>query len=858
MRKFQGFNRTAIAIAVSTIFLLSACAGGGGGGGGANNPGTPSAGIPSSGPSLPTPSGGGGGGGASTTPLSYGTPVKVATIDPLVNVAGTGYKWAVADTFTADITGNGQDLIIAGRMTQPTTSGDWGPNRISMLSWENGTMVDKTAQWFPDNSNIILGTEPSVKFADFFKSGKTDMFVAPSTDSTNYGPAYVFTNTGSRFNRQSIDIGNVWSHDSAIADLDGDTFKDIIVTDYGPKTTMIINDQVSSFIPMYDRRGSAGDLKYGGSGIAVADFLQNGRNQLIITDNTCGTSNPSCGSSTTKMYTWTVDKVNRDVTYTYHSDLPGSRFNLPKWASHGFAGSHAVRAAAFDFNDDRIPDTIIFSMPVAGPTTTSTKYSEIQFLANNGTGRFTDVTDTTLVGYNTNTYTTYNPKFIDLNGDGRTDILVSGHDYTGKNDSVQFLLKSSDGKYVAAYQNILTNFATDANKLQNTENSGNTVNMVKGPDGKLYLVTASSFINSSGDRNLAIYMSPLGSQSTMTAKIATDLIKTAWPYMTEQQVANTLRTTSLSLTTSAGTGYLINPDAILSPYGSLGFNSQKGMLPISGFLSGVNIGDGKAIAMDSLGRSFNLNISQMTNANAPNAFMMNTAHIDEHQLSSHAEYLVGGPVYNLDGIRVGADQKSTFANDTQLLGRNPGQIPQQYTVGVPNVYQNGKVSFGVQYTSLNSSPWLAMGGAWGQINNTGILDHVMTYRDGGFSVQNGLMYTSTNITPGLVINITPITSAWSEAGYRFTRDGFGDIGFYAGVKPYVLSGSVEANIPTAVDNQGNTVYSKRNLAVQNPVTSYARVLYTNRIDKKTMYRFSAMATQTGQYRFMHELRFWID
>ena len=248
----------------------------------------------------------------------------------------------------------------------------------------------------------------------------------------------------------------------------------------------------------------------------------------------------------------------------------------------------------------------------------------------------------------------------------------------------------------------------------------------------------------------------------------------------------------------------------------------------------------------------------MTSSGTPNAFMTNTAHIDEHNLSSHAEYLVGGPVYNLNGVRVGADARSNNNDGTnsQLLGRNPGMIPQQYTVGVPKLYQNGRATVGVQYTSLNNNPWIYMSGSWGQVNNSGILDHVFTWRDGGFSVQKGVMYTTTNITPGLVTNISPITSVWGESGYRFTKEKFGDLGFYAGVKPVIVSGSVTANIPTSVDNAGNTVYSKRNMALQNPVTGYARLLYTNRLDKQTMIRISAMATQYGQYRIMNEIR-WV-
>ena len=92
--------------------------------------------------------------------------------------------------------------------------------------------------------------------------------------------------------------------------------------------------------------------------------------------------------------------------------------------------------------------------------------SDIQFLQNDGSGNFTDTTSDTLIGYNRDTHSTYKPKFFDINGDGKTDILVSGGDYGGANDSHQFLLKTSDNKYVAAHQNILKNFMNDVKALQ--------------------------------------------------------------------------------------------------------------------------------------------------------------------------------------------------------------------------------------------------------------------------------------------------------------------------------------------------------------------------------------------------------
>jgi hypothetical protein len=66
-------------------FVIVGCAGGGGGSGAS----------PGSNPYGPGPG------------SSYGTPIKVATVDPLINKPGTGFKAPIYDTFTADITGNG-------------------------------------------------------------------------------------------------------------------------------------------------------------------------------------------------------------------------------------------------------------------------------------------------------------------------------------------------------------------------------------------------------------------------------------------------------------------------------------------------------------------------------------------------------------------------------------------------------------------------------------------------------------------------------------------------------------------------------------------------------------------------------
>jgi hypothetical protein len=298
---------------------------------------------------------------------------------------------------------------------------------------------------------------------------------------------------------------------------------------------------------------------------------------------------------------------------------------------------------------------------------------------------------------------------------------------------------------------------------------------------------------------------------------------------------------------------VLDPAKALQPIGVLGLPlAIGGISPIRGYISGLNIGDGHAVVTDSLGRAFNANIKPM-NVNMPNAFGYNTLHNDQHELTSHAEYLVNGAVTTVSNLRIGSDFAGRDANG---MGLNK---PTQYTVGVPGWYRKGAWSAGTQYTYLNTNPWMAFGGAWGEINGSGILDNVVTYRQQGFSAQASIMHVTTNITPGLITRVDNMWGAWAETGYRFGNVARkGDMGVYAGVKPVVMSGSVEARIPTAVDNDGNIVYNNKKMMVQNQTTGYVRALYTNQLDRRTQLRLSAMTTSTGQYRAMTEFKFWID
>ena len=869
MKKQVLLRRSAIALAVSTVFLLSACGGGGGGGGGGNpsyiKPDTPyySSGTLANYGFTP--------GTRSTVP--FATPTQVSTFNPYTS---DSTKTAVSQQYVVnDLTGNGADsMIVAGRMSQPATSSEWVNNSIQLFTWKNGSFVNDTATWFVGGSNSILGTDPNIQFADFFKSGKTDMLVSSSTDMNYYGPtgssqAWLFKNTGSQFVRSTIELGaQVWGHGTTMADLTKTGWMDAIITDYGPNTTFLMNNRVNGFT-VYQAKGN-NDLFWGTSSIAAADFLNNGSTQLVATDSRAcvgATAWNGCGSSTTKMYTWAIDSTTNKLSINWAKDLPAPILGN---------SSHNYLVINYDFNSSGNQSLILFSSP---GTSGGVKQSAIQFLQNDGAGNFTDVTTTMLKGYNTNTYGTYRPQFVDL-GNGFKSMIVSGNDWSGSsNSSTQFLIKqSATGPYVAAFQNIITDFASQANLIAGTGNHGNQVAVVKDASKNLYLVTTLQYqTDANSPMRMATYLSLVGANlNTTTAQAAFNAVKATWPWMSSAQVNQVLAQTSSSYMTDAGTGLVLNPDKMMNPIGSLSVATRSGLTALSGGIAGVNMsGLNQMQAFDSVGRNYSLNFGN-TNYVGPNSFTYNTEHIDQYNLSSHTEYMLNGntnTVYNPQGMpmRMGVENRNQgntigapiqpkefgdqSGNQGLYLGATP---PTQWSFGLPVMYRNGNFYTGMQYTNLNSNPWLNFSGSFGSVNGSGTLEQVMTYARDGFSIQGAVMRTTTNFRSGIVTNVSPITAAWAETGYRYSEKGFGDLGLYVGVKPVVLNGNVTATIPTSVDNAGNVVYTNTKMGVVSQTTPYARVLYTGIIDRHNSYRLSGMTTQTGQYRAMAEYRYTFD
>jgi hypothetical protein len=550
-----------------------------------------------------------------------------------------------------------------------------------------------------------------------------------------------------------------------------------------------------------------------------------------------------------------------DFDLSVISTLPNSRFLLPKWNSYGFVGSHDYRTLAFDFDNSGLTSAIIFSRPVqrdsSGAYVWNNNYSEIQFLKNQGGGVFTDVTDTTLVGYKTSTPPQYNPTIMDVNGDGLPDIVL-GRISSGT--GAQVLIRTKENKYVASYGTVIDAFVSQSLDIQKAiianSNSGSVgIVFVNGPDGNMYLATAVSYsdTNSSVPRQ-AIYLSKLGA-TTASAQATASAIKQAWPWMSDSQVNAVLAQSS---TQWLGMN-LLDPSKAFQPMGSLSIAvANKGLKPIDGYIAGVNVST-NSVVFDSMGRAFSANLKYMSVQNTM-GIGRNTEHVDQYNLTSHAEYLVNGAPVTINNLRLASETRMSL-NGSEGPGPSATTMPSrstQYSFGVSEIYKKNNWSYGAQFTSLNSNPWIAFGGSWGSINSSTILDNVFTYKNQRFSAQASLMHVSTNINPGLITRVNNIWGAWGELGLRFNEDrSKGDLGVYVGVKPVVLSGSVEARLPTGVDMQGNVQYTNQLLNVQSQTVPYVRVLYNKMLNRNTMFKFGAMTTATNnsnQFRVTTEFK----
>lgn len=375
--------------------------------------------------------------------------VAPTAISATVKLFDAPQYW-LGDIYAVDLNRDGVDeLILAGRKSQPSTTANWEPSYVNIMGWNTGTFANENDVWFSGSSNRILGTEPSVRFADFDGDGRTDIWIAPSTDMTLYGPGVVYFNTGTGLERHDLDIGDIWAHDSAVADINGDGLADIVAVGYGPGQVVAFGRPDRTFDVHLD------DAMIFYSGVAAGDFLGDGSVTFVMVD-TWGD-----GISDTALYE--LDQTTN--TFAQLSVLPADRFSLPKhdaltWLDQPGSFPHSVRATTMDFNRDGLDDVVV-SVSANGADGGWHQYFELQFLENQGAGNFLDKTDDVLFDWDILTTVSYNPVVRDVNGDGLLDLWLSAQDYNGEENSNRVLFAQPDGTFVQAWQTELAELRDD-------------------------------------------------------------------------------------------------------------------------------------------------------------------------------------------------------------------------------------------------------------------------------------------------------------------------------------------------------------------------------------------------------------
>lgn len=788
------FARTSLAVSVS--LALTAC-GGGGGGGGLNT---------NSNPYL-------------RSSVPYYTPTNGGSYQTLANGSTMS---VIQDVFAQDLNNDSvQEVVVGGRMSASgATVANWSNHNLQVYGWNrSSTFTNETSSWFSGVSNSVVGTEPAVRFGDFNGDGHIDMFVAPSTDGIlSNTPGSVFLNSGSSsFNvRTDLNFGNVWSHDAAVSDMNGDGYADIVITDYNGKPAIAFGSAAGSFNILQANSAS------GGSGISIADYLNNGTKTLILTDAS------ATGNQDTKLYSWS--NAGGVLALTEVAALPASRFYLAKWSTQLAAAGrapHDIRNIAIDFNRDGVMDVVVFSTLPDGTSTTH-GYSEVQFLRNDGGGTFTDVTDSVLSGFNNASYQTYQPTLVDVNKDGLLDILMSSPDYTGAHDSHRVLLQTSDGKFTEAYGSVLKDFFTQTQTLTGGTSQDQMINIAAGPNGDMYLITAVTY-NDNGVGKTAVYAARIGSNGTTSVQQTLANISTVWPYLTSVAANDALARTASSFINGIP---VIDWNAVMNPIGGLGITldgrtGQRVMLSGSISVPGMdrNLLNGLQ-AVDAMGRNFTVNMSGMSQQ--PGIMPINYSLADTTDMSRNwSSRFITEDQRDWNGFSLSGQDVTRFS--TSISNRHFGD--------------KGPTTYRVGMTRMPGSPWFSFNGVFGSPESSTILDFTATRNwANGLFAQGGVMQTSTELNTGLVQSVTPLWAGYAVAGYQDPQ-----WTAYAGLQPTIFAGHLDMKLPTSVDRDGVMHYTNKTVEIRNQAVGFVGL--ERRWEKRTYsWKLSSVVNDQGQYQ----------
>ena len=350
------------------------------------------------------------------------------------------------------------------------------------------------------------------------------------------------------------------------------------------------------------------------------------------------------------------------------------------------------------------------------------------------------------------------------------------------------------------------------------------------------------------------------SQAAPVISGAVAVIHQMWPYMKGNQIVKVLTTTA----NKDIEGYdvnvhgqgLVDLDKATQPLGDVGisYTGRTGTtVPLSGgiALSGVDESALSSLSsvsvVDSIGRDYTINLTPATQT--VNS-MVPIYQLDHSVGSAWSSKFVGGAM-EARGMYFGTYEvpgtldRESFTNvtvgfdDTMFMKRDPvtGKVVN------PSAWTSK-----FMFTQSYGSPYMSFSGMWGQVNSSQTFEFSQMYKPNNWYGQVGVMYTTTQFDQGLVREVDPITAMYGVAGWANDN-----LNLYVGIKPTVVSGNVNLNIPTSVDASGTMHYTSVKASLKGEAVSYvgAQVNVSEVKDKfnnEHSLKMNSVVDQYGDYR----------
>ena len=297
------------------------------------------------------------------------------------------------------------------------------------------------------------------------------------------------------------------------------------------------------------------------------------------------------------------------------------------------------------------------------------------------------------------------------------------------------------------------------------------------------------------------------SGTSMAAPVVTGgvaIVHQMWPYMQGSNIAQLLlqtadKTISGYDVTTHGQG-LMDLDQATRPVGDLGISltGRTGTTAtISGSLSVDGVDDAvvsSVSAVDDFDRDFNVDLSSM---------------VSDNETSLEQVKHKSGQSWGVKYANINTQNYNNFTLGTD----NEGVYALGYTHNV-----NKNLDLGITYSNSNESPWINMSGVWGEVDGSKTIDANITWTNDQLWAQAGVMNTKTDIDSGLVTNVSDVRSVYAVAGTTYN-----EFDLYAGIKPKVVSGGIDLNIPTSVDANGIMHYNATKQNLSNETTPFIGV-----------------------------------